>query len=254
MRSAGYPVFRLWGQFGNLALVTATFLGLAFGTVSAAEWEIAALFLAVLVVLIRQFPQKHNEQPVPTIACTLLGLLYVSFLFNFFTKLALAFDAPSSMMAPVGATGRLLVFLLVVVVKTTDAGAYFVGRYLGPVLGPHLLFPRISPKKTWEGLIGGLLAGVLGGCLFFLAAGVPAGEGVRALGRIQMSWGELVLLSLVLAGAGAVGDLVESLIKRAAGAKDSGHMIPGMGGILDIFDSLLVTAPILYFAVRVFLL
>ena len=111
-----------------------------------------------------------------------------------------------------------------------DTGAYFAGR----ALGKTPLFPRVSPKKTWEGAVGGAVAVVV-------AIGI-----IRTLAIPHMGWGHVVALSLIGGPAGVVGDLVESAFKRASGVKDSGSILPGHGGILDRVDSLLFTAPVTY--------
>jgi phosphatidate cytidylyltransferase len=124
--------------------------------------------------------------------------------------------------------GLLLLIWLLIVVWTTDTAAYFAGRHLG---GPRLA-PRISPSKTWSGLCGGVLgAGVIG----MLAAAMAGFE--RPL---QAGW-----VGAVLAVVAQAGDLAESALKRRAGVKDSGSMIPGHGGLLDRVDGLLFAAPAL---------
>lgn len=111
-----------------------------------------------------------------------------------------------------------------------DTGAYFAGRFAGKTP----LFPRVSPKKTREGVVGGVFASVIGACI------------VKQVGGVDIGWGPLVALAVVLDLAGVVGDLAESLLKRAWGVKDSGWIMPGHGGILDRVDALLFTAPLLW--------
>lgn len=126
--------------------------------------------------------------------------------------------------------GLVWVFVLLAATWLGDSGAYFTGRSLGR----HRMSPRLSPKKTWEGTLGGAVAAVLGalavGALFL--PGVPL-------------W-KIALLGLVIDGAGVLGDLAESLLKRAFGVKDSGRIMPGHGGILDRIDSLLFSGPVLF--------
>ncbi|MGH8127786.1 MAG: phosphatidate cytidylyltransferase [Gammaproteobacteria bacterium] len=124
------------------------------------------------------------------------------------------------------AAGSGLIFALFAVVWGADAGAYFAGR----AVGRHKLAPRLSPGKTWEGLIGGLVLAAVAGALASLWCPVP----IQAL----------VPLAVVTAAFSVVGDLVESRLKRASGAKDSGHLIPGHGGVLDRIDSLGAAAPV----------
>jgi phosphatidate cytidylyltransferase len=130
-----------------------------------------------------------------------------------------------------GDHGKQWIVFLYLVIWASDTGAY----YIGSSLGKHKLYPKISPKKSVEGLIGGMLAAA-GVALLCRAWFLPA---VGVL--------EAAVLGLVLAVAGTLGDLVESLFKRSVGVKDSGNLIPGHGGILDRMDSMLFAAPVLYY-------
>jgi phosphatidate cytidylyltransferase len=131
--------------------------------------------------------------------------------------------------------GALLIFFVVLVTWAGDTGAYAAGK----ALGRHALAPVISPKKTYEGLAGGLVFA----CLLALIA--------REWFLPRLSPGDCLLLGLLLTAAGLAGDLAESAIKRSAGIKDSGALIPGHGGMLDRLDSLLFTAPVFYYYVTV---
>ena len=126
-----------------------------------------------------------------------------------------------------------MIFFLILVTWGGDTGAFVVGK----TLGRRKLAPLISPNKTVEGLFGGLLFGT---ALALLA---------RAWFLPTFTIGDCLALGVVLAGLGAVGDLVESSFKRSAGVKDSGTLIPGHGGILDRVDSLLFAAPTFYYYV-----
>ena len=236
MNAGGIPVFRVLGTVCGVLLISVTFFGLCRLIDAGHEWESFVMLASLIAVFIRQLPQKHNPKPLETIGCTLLGIWYVSYLLNFFVRLAFSWDGGGYGSGEgVVATGRLMVLYLVVVVKMADIGAYCVGR----ICGRHKLFPRISPGKTWEGFLGGT-AFAVGASLLFAAAG-----GGR-IGSIGFSVGHAVVLGCLLACAGTVGDLFESLLKRASGIKDSSSAIPGMGGILDVLDSLLFSAPVLY--------
>jgi phosphatidate cytidylyltransferase len=118
---------------------------------------------------------------------------------------------------------------LIATVKMSDTGQYFVGR----AFGRHKLAPRVSPGKTWEGVLGGVLFAVIGAGLAFWFSGRFDLVGV-------------ICYAFALAPAGIIGDLAESLLKRDVGVKDSSTWMPGFGGVLDMLDSLLVAAPVAY--------
>jgi phosphatidate cytidylyltransferase len=170
--------------------------------------------------------QEEHRAPITTAALTVLGLMYVPFLFNFVALLAFMPGSPDQ--------NRFLLIYLLAVTKFSDVGAYVVGS----LMGRHKMIPRISPGKTWEGFAGAILTS-LG---ISIALTYVMGEHVQAL-----SFGSGVILGLLLPLISVVGDLAESVIKRDASIKDSGHAIPGIGGALDLIDSILFTAPVLYF-------
>jgi phosphatidate cytidylyltransferase len=244
VRAAGIPAFRVVGMICGAALITATYLTTRFDgqDINAAyRWEHIVLITSLIVIFVRQFPQKYNDQPIQTIGCTLLGIWYVPYLINFFTRLGFAWGGA----VPTGRTtetGRLLIIYLALVVKVTDIGAYFTGR----LFGRHKLFPRISPGKTWEGFFGGVLVALVSSCVFWLCV-----EG--RMGILSFTLADAVFLGLFLSCAGVIGDMFESLLKRSAGVKDSSAAIPGMGGILDVIDSLLFGAPLMYAYVVLFM-
>jgi phosphatidate cytidylyltransferase len=135
--------------------------------------------------------------------------------------------------------GFVWVILAFVVTWLNDSCAYFAGRFMGKTP----FYPRVSPKKTWEGFAGGMVGSVLGAVGtkgFFLLVPQPAGE------QFLLSWYGCVLVGLGAAVLGPIGDLTESMLKRAAGVKDSGNLIPGHGGLLDRIDALLFVAPWIY--------
>jgi phosphatidate cytidylyltransferase len=148
--------------------------------------------------------------------------------------------------------GAFLLLYLLLVVWAGDIFAYFVGRSVGR----HLMAPRISPKKTWEGAAASLAASLVVGTLLFTYA-LPISSFLLRVGLIQRRDGlfglekpelwPILLLTVVLNIAAQLGDLVESLIKRGAGVKDSGTILPGHGGMLDRIDALLFAAPVLWF-------
>ena len=148
--------------------------------------------------------------------------------------------------------GAFYLLYLLLVVWAGDIFAYFVGKSMGR----HLMAPRISPKKTWEGAAASLISSIAVGWLLFHYA-LPLSSALLRAGLIerrdgifgleQPAMGPVILLTIVLNIAAQLGDLVESLIKRGAGVKDSGAILPGHGGMLDRIDALLFAAPVLWY-------
>lgn len=234
LSAAGMPSYKGLGVGAGLLLQAVTWYAyFRPGRLPAVEWELLVVLGVVVLTLIRSFYRKDNSKLILTIAGTLLGFLYVPFLLNYIVKLLMEWGADG---------GRYLVLYLLLVVKWSDAGAYFVGCGCGR----HKMIPRISPGKTWEGLAGGLATGLLVSLLVYFIGGIQAGE-------VRFSLFDAVTIGLLITAAGVSGDLVESLFKRAVGVKDSSAVIHGMGGILDVLDSLLFAAPVLYICVRFFL-
>jgi len=212
---------------------------LAFHASALWEWTLPAslsllaapVFLvtvAVLVLLLAMLGRGMQKDNVPSVAVTLFAALYVGWLASFVTRLRVL---------PEGAQW---VFLLFVLTWTYDTAAYFWGVNVG---GPKL-WPSISPKKTWAGLWGGI--GTTLALLVALRHVLPAGTGPHLFPfplTIRALWW-LVPVGCVMA---QLGDLAESMLKRAAGVKDSGAFLPGHGGLLDKLDSFLFTGPLLYF-------
>lgn len=124
---------------------------------------------------------------------------------------------------------------LLTVIWSTDTAAYEIGRRYGK----HKLAPAISPNKTWEGAVAGLIAGSILGM-------------IASLITTNAGWFTAWIVSLFISGVGQCGDLVESKVKRLAGVKDSGNLLPGHGGILDRFDSLLLASMFMFFLARLF--
>jgi phosphatidate cytidylyltransferase len=133
--------------------------------------------------------------------------------------------------------GRFYLLYFLLVTKFSDTGAYVVGS----LIGRHKMIPRISPGKTWEGFFGAIAVSTGASVLFARWAGD------RLAG---MDWVHAIILGVLLSVAAVVGDLIESLFKREAGVKDSGRFFPGIGGILDLLDSLMFNAPLMYVYLR----
>ena len=176
---------------------------------------------------------------------TFFGLVYIPFSIGFYALLAGFY----------GLNGVLACVWIVLAAKFTDIG----GLLIGCKFGKHKLAPNISPKKTWEGVVGGLVfsmlfsAGLIWAFAHFGVWQTPA-EGAKAFPFAEISPLKAALLAVPIAGTSIVSDLIESAFKRQAGDKDSGATIPGIGGALDLLDSLIFVAPLGYalitFAVR----
>ena len=198
------------------------------------DFEMAVLLFFLLTVFTRQmFDGLRDDAPLRTMAYTIFGLLYVLWLYNFITKIV--YVTPR---APDGAvTGQFYVFYCIAITKFSDMGAYVTGS----LIGRHALVPHISPKKTWEGFFGALAFSLLASIGLFEL--MPGHLSVLTLTHS-------IVLGLLLGFAAVIGDLAESMVKRSTGVKDSGNMLPGIGGALDLIDSLLFTAPLLFFYLR----
>ncbi len=186
------------------------------------NWELLFIVLGFLSVLLLQFARKDNKNAILGISTTMFGVFYVSWLFSFLIKIR--------MLLPDGGGVRLLGFILLIT-KSGDIGALLVGSWLGK----HPLFPRVSPNKSIEGSLGSFVFSTTIAVLF--AWLLPAG-------RFPL-W-QVAMMGAFFGGIGQIGDLSESLIKRDCNVKDSGKLLPGMGGVLDIIDSLLFSAPAFY--------
>src|SRR5690606_38715868 len=149
-----------------------------------------------------------------------LGFIYLAFLFNFAARLV--FMLPAETVERVSTPGAFVLLWLIAVTKFTDMGAYIVGS----MIGRHKMIPHVSPGKTWEGFGGALFFSQLAGCGLF--ALFP--QHLAILG----GWGHVIALGFILAILAVIGDLAESVVKRSVNAKDSGRMLPGIGGALDL--------------------
>lgn len=198
------------------------------------KWELFFIVLTLLFLIIMQFKRRKNTGVIVDISTTIFGVLYVSWFFSFLIKIRYLPD------------GIGLFASLLVITKLGDIGAYLVGSHFGKTP----LIPRISPNKSLEGSIGGLIFSVLGALaskpLFPAFGGIPPG-------RENLGYMHLVFIGVFLGALGQLGDLSESLMKRDCEVKDTGRVFPGMGGVLDVIDSLLFTAPVFYFYVSIIL-
>lgn len=171
-----------------------------------------------------------------------LGFIYIAYLFNFTAELVFMIPRANAVPGVVGDHGAYLLLWLVAVTKFSDMGAYVTGS----IIGRHKMIPHVSPGKTWEGIGGALLFSQL------------AASGLYAAFPTQLAffggWAHVIILGFLLSILAVIGDLAESVVKRALNAKDSGRMLPGIGGALDLIDSVCFTAPALVIYLKWFLL
>ncbi|MBZ5689794.1 MAG: phosphatidate cytidylyltransferase [Acidobacteriia bacterium] len=199
-----------------------------------------AAAIAPFIFLTRAMRNENLSSGYPAAAASVFAFTYIALPMGMLVQLRQQW------------AGAFYLLYLLLVVWAGDIFAYFVGKSMGR----HLMAPRISPKKTWEGAAASLLASVGVGWLLFHYA-LPLSSALLRAGLIerrdgmfgleQPAMGPIILLTVVLNIAAQLGDLVESLIKRGAGVKDSGAILPGHGGMLDRIDALLFAAPVLWY-------
>ena len=212
-----------------------------FSTVaSVGRMDYSACILAMTPALLLALGvlRRRIDGALQSFALSFAGFWYVAVLLSFIVRMA--FEFPLLEEGRTNYTGRLLILAFVVMVKMSDIGAYTAGR----LFGKHKLIPEISPAKTVEGLAGGYAFSVFSGIVLWAIFHWGFGDG--HLGQIEFPFVHAVTLPLILTTTGVMGDLAESLVKRSVGIKDSSARFPGMGGILDILDSLLFSAPFMY--------
>ncbi|MFL6536811.1 MAG: phosphatidate cytidylyltransferase [Chthoniobacterales bacterium] len=231
----GLPNFKVTAMIcGSMMLCGSFYYFSRVGLGHSYDFEMAVLLFFLLTVFTRQmFESLRDDAPLRTMAYTLFGLLYVLWLFNFITKIVYVVPRLDTGVV----VGQFYVLYLIAVTKFSDMGAYLTGS----VIGRHPLIPHISPKKTWEGFFGALAFSLFASLMLFKL--MP--------GHLSLlTWTHATVLGLLLGFAAVIGDLAESIVKRSTGVKDSGSLLPGIGGALDLIDSLLFTAPLLFFYLR----
>lgn len=181
------------------------------------------LTAAVVPPLLWLLSRRQKEGAFTSWAWTIAGILYVGWLLSYLVALR-GLDA-----------GRNWVFFALFVTWVSDTTAFFIGRRFGR----HKMAPNISPGKTWEGATGGILGAIIMSILFFTPTPF----------HLPLIYWQAILLSILVSIFGQVGDLVESLLKRSMGVKDSGKLMPGHGGILDRMDSVVFAGMVVYYYV-----
>ena len=233
MAMGDMPASKKMGMISGLVFVAMT-----WWVSRSSEWTDDALWALLLVILIVNFYRLlvgpgDALRAIRNALGTLFGFVYVAFFWSFFVRLYLIGDPAEPMR---------VAFYLLLAVKWGDAGAYFIGSRFGK----HRLAPAISPKKSWEGLFGGILFSCAVGVIWWALND-------KMLGQYPFPLYHAFILGFLLPIIGTLGDLVESLFKRAVDVKDSGAVAYGMGGMLDMIDSLLFTAPFMYIYVQFFI-
>jgi len=213
---------RLYGLLIGIAFFFIFFPGIMSGDSSYLAILIVALFnLTFIIELFRK-----SNTPFLNIAYLFLGIIYVVVPFALLAYISSVIDVISGIFSPDNHSYRYFLLGFFFLIWSNDTFAYLVGISIGK----HRLFERISPKKSWEGFIGGII------CT----------QGVAYLISIyftEIAWMHWLAIALIISIFGTLGDLVESMLKRSLGVKDSGTILPGHGGILDRFDAVLLAAP-----------
>lgn len=196
---------------------------------------VAALIAVAIVTLVAAvFRPGELKESLVSVSSTIFGVIYVALLASCLVGVRMISDTRFA--APVSHLASKALTMFFAIVILTDTGAYYTGR----TIGRHKLAPRISPGKTIEGAIGG----------FFMAA--VAGYVSKLTFFPEVPLAHCLVLGAVIGIVGQIGDLAESLLKRGSDVKDSGRLLPGHGGMLDRVDSILFSAPVLYFYFRIF--
>jgi phosphatidate cytidylyltransferase len=180
---------------------------------------------AMLISLIWLLLRPSRERAFHNWAWTIVGALYVGWMLSYWLNLRGLED------------GRNWIYLAMLTTFANDTGAFFIGR----ARGKHRLAPMISPAKTWEGAIGGLVSAILAATVIAMI--------LNLISPFTFKYWQIILLGFLVSLFAQLGDLVESLLKRNMGVKESGNLLPGHGGILDRFDSLIFVGAVVYYYV-----
>jgi phosphatidate cytidylyltransferase len=246
MLFAGLATWEFYGLLNAIGIEPSKKIGTLSGILFiAATWysEIGILsdsllwsvfILLILANLFRVLAYENLRKGLENCMGTILGLVYVPLLWSFVVRLFLSGDLTKPGWAA---------FYVILCMKLSDSGGYFFGMRFGK----HKLAPAISPKKSWEGLWGGIVfCGIANAVWYFVGKG-------QINSAIPLTPLHAITLSLLFPIIGTIGDLVESLFKRAVEVKDSNTMVYGLGGVLDMVDSILFAAPFLYIYVELVL-
>lgn len=191
-----------------------------------------SILIGILLLLIYEL-FRDKSSAIINLGTTLLGIFYI----GLFSSTLIGIRELYSDFNKIYEYGGFIIISMMITIWVCDSAAYF----LGTAFGKHRLFPRVSPQKSWEGAVAGFI--------FSVASMIV----MKSVLVDFLTMNQAVIIGIIIGSFGQIGDLIESLIKRDAGVKDSSNIIPGHGGILDRFDSLLYSAPIvfLYFSLFV---
>ena len=219
VKKKGIPIYSYIGILLGILIPLSIYRGFELTK----NWELLFIVLAFLTVLMLQFARRDNANAIVGISTTMFGVFYVSWLFSFLIKIRGLLP---------GWDGIQLLGFILLVTKMGDIGALLIGSWIGK----HPLLPRVSPNKSIEGACGSIFFSVSVAilCRSFLPE------------AYAFSVWHVALIGGFFGGIGQLGDLSESLMKRDCNVKDSGKLLPGMGGVLDVIDSLLFSAPAFY--------
>jgi len=240
LEAGGLTASKKWGTAAGLLFIAATWFYILESRKSFVAQDFppdtmlwTVMLIAVISIFYRILAYSNMREGLNNALGTLLGFLYVPFLWSFFIRVFLSGGPDKPAWAG---------FYLLLCMKMADSGGYFIGTRFGR----HRLAPVISPKKSWEGLLGGVLFCLAVNLVWLLFSG-------GRLGIFHFNFGDAVLLSILFPIIGTLGDLVESMFKRAVDVKDSNSMVYGLGGMLDMIDSVLFVSPMLYIYMHFFL-
>ena len=234
---------RAAGFFPNRAVVQAFSAGFVIGPYLSfnlqrhsgwhdESWGMVWVSLALGLAFLMQAARRGTEKAAINVALAIFIIIYTGGLAGYLVRLRMEVG---------GWEGTAVLLFSVFLVKVNDIGAFFTGRSFGK----HKFIPWLSPKKTWEGFVGGIVVTIA--CAVGLGMWLRYADVIRTPdGPMGGAWG-LVVLGLLMGLFSVAGDLVASLLKRDAAVKDSGNVIPGMGGVLDVLDSPLLAAPMAWF-------
>lgn len=225
------------GLFVGLLVVLPTGAFLAMGSMQHDDsiWELAGLIAVLMGSFFVRFTHGiEGRQSVDAVGDGLLAYVYVPLLFGAFVFRLIFLTGSDLPVSESAVPGAWLLLMMIAAAKFTDMGAYVTGS----LIGKHKMAPRLSPAKTWEGFFGAL------GFAQLAAWGIWfwGGESLAWLPALHVG-----ILALLIGLVAVAGDLAESILKRSLEVKDSGSLMPGIGGILDLIDSLCFAAPVTYF-------